>query len=150
MPQNMHSMESRIVTITAPAGSQPSSGEQVSVLVPQERAWLAPLLEAVNDPGIAASTGKVARIITNWGGMPEQEEQPEHRLYMGYVLSVLDARMPWLLPLLDAACALVAVSPGVFTFMVRTRMGQHFDVPELIPFTHLLPWVSDGERERTQ
>lgn len=143
----MHCMESRIVTITAPAVSQASSGEQVSVLVPQERAWLAPLLEAVNDPGIAASASKASTFITNWGGMPDADEQPEHRLYLGYIRSVLDGRMPWLLPLLDAASALVAVGPGVFTFMVRTRMGQHFDVPELVPFTHLLPWAVDGERK---
>lgn len=145
----MKSMEHRIVTITAPAAPV-AERQLMAVGLPSERAWLVPLLEAVHDPRIATSAARASTIVTNWGGMPEQEEQPEHRLYLGYILSVLDARMPWLLPLLDAAGALVAVSPGVFTFMVRTRMGQHIDIPELIPFTHLLPWVSDGERERTQ
>lgn len=143
----MHGMDHSTVTSTAPTALLPY-GIDVAALVPQERPWLAPLLEAINDPGIAASPRKVGAVITHWGGMPEQQDLPEHALYLGHMLSVLDARLPWLIPLLDAACALVAIGPGVFTFMVRTRMGQHFDIPELIPFTYLLPWADEAERER--
>jgi hypothetical protein len=143
----MRDMDHSTVTNTALPASLPY-GIDVAALVPQDRAWLAPLLEAINDPSIAASPRKVGSVITHWGGMPGQQDQLEHALYLNCILPAIHTRLPWLLPLLDAACALVAVGPGVFTFMVRTRMGQHFDIPELIPFTYLLPWADEAERER--
>lgn len=122
-------------------------GQHVMAKIPAARAWLVPLIEAVCDPAVAASGVKVAGIMTEWGGMPGQETQAEHAVYVGHMIGVIHRQLPWLLPLLDAASAQVAISPGCFCFTVRTRFAEQFDVPELLPFTHLLPWVTDDERK---
>ena len=143
----MQCMGDPIITTTAPAEPLHVSGEKFPVLLPQERAWLGPLMEAVCDPDIAASQTKIARMLTIWGGMPDQQDKPEHLLYVGHICTMVQARMPWLLPLLDAACAIVLASPGCFSFLVRTRLGEPIEISELIPYTHLLPWTEDSERE---
>ncbi len=125
-----------------------SDVRSVSINLPAHRTWLAPLLESVNTQAIEASPVKVGAMVTIWGGVAGQEDQPEHAPYVAHMCRVVSEQLPWLLPLLDAACALIAVSPGSFTFMVRSRMGETFDVPELVPFTHLLPWATAEDLER--
>lgn len=134
-------------TIADTAVVHQDAAQSVAVHVPPSRAWLAPLIEAVCDPEISTSAVKVAGIMTEWGGAPGQECQAEHAVYVAHMIGVTHQQMPWLLPLLDAACATLAISPGCFCFTVRTRFAEQFDVPEMLPFTHLLPWVTDDERK---
>lgn len=107
-------------------------------------AWIGPLLEA-----LSASPQSGARFATNWGGSPFGNEptpdRAKHEAYVAHIRDTIDSVWPWLMPLLDAAGATVVVSPGVFCYVVTTRLGYAFEIPELRPITYLTPWSEPDE-----
>jgi hypothetical protein len=113
-----------------------------------ERRWLAALLDAIGSPVFTDAERKVALWHTLWGQGDKCGNSPEHIAYVAHIKSVLSKRMPWLTYLLDGARAIVGVSPGTFTFVVENYQGVTFDVPELIPYTHLVPWATAEDRKR--
>lgn len=115
--------------------------------MPASRPWLAPLLDAIGSPVFPDSDRKNALWQTSWGQDGKEDSSPEHAAYLAYVKAFAWRRMPWLLSLLDGARAIVAVSPGTFAFVVDNYQGEVFDIPELTPYTHLVPWATDEERK---
>jgi hypothetical protein len=106
-------------------------------------AWIGPLVEAIGSgvkPGL--------KFATNWGGIcvnaPTPDEQ-RHEAYVAYIRSAIETGCPWLLALLDSAGATVIVSPGFFCYMVATHSRLVFEIPELLAFTYLTPWVEPDE-----
>lgn len=118
------------------------------LFMPQEQSWLAPLLDAIGSPVFPDSDRHTALWSTEWGQDGKEGNPPEHAAYLAYAKAFTSQRMPWLIPLLDGARAMVAVSPGSFMFCVGNYIGQSFDIPELQPYTHMVPWATDDERKR--
>jgi len=115
--------------------------------LPTERTWLAPLLDAIGSPVFPEAERKSARWVTNWGDDAAAANPPEHSAYLAMAKVFAHGRMPWLIPLLDGARAMVLVSPGSFLFVVDNYPRSIFEIPELVPYTHLVPWVTDEERK---
>lgn len=102
--------------------------------------WLGPLLEAV----ACGATGP-AKFATSWGPLGPTPDPEKHAAYVAAMKALLEQTGGWLLPLLDAAGAVVIVSPGVLCFMVSHLGAAAFDIPQLLPLTRLTPWVGIGE-----
>jgi hypothetical protein len=106
--------------------------------------WVGPLLESI---AFGAKPGVI--FATCWGGTStgiEPLRNPErHAAYVAHMERTTLDVCPWLLPLLDAAGATVIAGPGVFVFMVPHRYGTAHDIPQLQPFTYLLPWAEPDE-----
>lgn len=102
--------------------------------------WVGPLLEAV----ACGATGP-ARFSTTWGPLGPTPDPEKHAAYVAALRANLEQTGGWLLPLLDAAGAVVVVSPGVLCFMVSHLGAAAFDIPQLLPLTRLTPWVEPGE-----
>ncbi len=120
---------------------------RLPLFMPPERRWLAALLDAIGSPVFPDSGRTAALWRTDWGQDGQEGNAPEHDHYLAYVKAFTAQRMPWLLSLLDGARALVAVRPGTYTFLVDNYPGDFMDIPELVPYTYLLPWTTDEERK---
>jgi hypothetical protein len=120
--------------------------------VPPSQLWLCALLDEIARVKL---TGLPHVAIWNsyWGSdpnqlNPENAETPEHRAYVDCFKLAMNREMPWLEPLLNAARTSIALAPGEFTFAVQTVAGiTVFPIPELLPYTYLLPWVTPQEAE---
>jgi hypothetical protein len=120
------------------------------LFLPPEHCWLAALLDAIGSPVYPDSDRKAALWGTEWGQDGKDDNQPEHAAYLAYAKAFTAQRMPWLIPLFDSARAIVMVSPGSYFFGVDNYVGMSFDIPELRPYTHLVPWATDDDKELTQ
>ncbi|MBA3773994.1 MAG: hypothetical protein H0X13_16335 [Ramlibacter sp.] len=118
------------------------------MFIPEQWSWLAPLLDAIGSPVFPDSERKTALWGTEWGQDGKEGNAPEHAAYVAYVKAFTSQRMPWLIPLLDGARAIVMVSPGSYFFGVDNYIGHSFDIPELQPYTHLVPWATEDERRK--
>lgn len=132
-----------------PAVTAPTSEEAMAVAmeasagVYKHYPWVGPLLEAaVLCP---AEERRPVEVYTQWGGgkspvgKPEDADEDKHETYSAHALRTIQGVYPWLLPLLDSSRATLLVSPGI----VHTRLGMVFDIPQLIPLTHLTPFAAD-------
>lgn len=99
-----------------------------------------PLLEA-----IAIGAQGPAKFATSWGPIGLTPDPYKHEAYVTAIKANLHEACGWLLALLDAAGAVVVVSPGVFCFMVSHLGSAAFDIPQLLPLTRLTPWAEAGE-----
>lgn len=104
--------------------------------------WVGPLLEAI----ACGATGP-AKFSTTWGPLGPTPDPEKHAAYVKAMRASLEQRAGWLLPLLDAAGAVVVVSPGVLCFMVSHLGAAAFDIPQLVPMTRLTPWVESSETQ---
>jgi hypothetical protein len=106
--------------------------------------WAGPLLESV---ALRPTSGAV--FVTCWGGTStgiEPFPDPQkHSAYVAHMEQTIREACPWLLPLFECAGATVIVGPGVFCFMVPHNYGVAHEVPQIQPFTYLLPWVDPTE-----
>lgn len=89
-----------------------------------------------------------ARFISPWGyvkpGEEPTEEDAKHMQFIAHVRGVMDAMAPWFFPLLDAASAVVHVSPNLFKFSVDELKTWH-EVPDLSKGLALVPWAESHE-----
>jgi hypothetical protein len=121
--------------------------DRLPLFIPAERAWLAALLDAIGSPAFPDAERKWALWGTQWGQDGKKDNPPEHDAYVAYAKAFTAQRMPWLIPLLDGARAIVMVSPGSYFFGVDNYIGSSFDIPELQPYTHMIPWATDEDRK---
>lgn len=137
-------------TLPSPETVQAACMEAFGMLA-QHASWLGPLLEAalLCPPELR----KPAEILTTWCGdrtpvgSAEDADPEKHAAYVEHMRDVINEACPFLLPLLDAAGALLLVSPGLACYTVRTRLGVPIDIPALVPFTHLTPFPpEEGEQ----
>lgn len=115
-----------------------------------DRSWLTPLLDAVASVGTNRQTWAPAKFLTKWDEtLPNNEsaDSEKHTAYGEYMATVTYERMPWLISLLHAAGASVLFAPGLCTFTVPSRLGETFDIPELIPYSWLLPWREETDAD---
>ena len=122
--------------------------ERLPEFIPPDRPWLSALLDAIGSPNPDCQRSE-ALWSPPWGQDDKPEEvAPEHAVYLSYMRDVvIRGQMPWLLSLLDAARAIVFVSPGACGFVVHTYAGVIFDINELVPHSHLLPWATADEMQ---
>lgn len=113
----------------------------------EQAPWVAPLIEsALSCP---AELRRPVVVLTRWGGGRHsgQEDDPQkHAAYVAHMVETIDASLPWLMPLLNAANAELLVAPGICAFTVRSRLGIPFDIPQLVPFTWMTPF-GPGEED---
>lgn len=132
---------------TNPAFEAERDPTKIPMYMPVEGRWLAALLDAIGSPVFPHSSRTASAWHTSWGQDSKEDNPPEHAAYLAYAKAVVRDRMPWLLSLLDGARALVVVEPGTFAFLVDNYQGITFDIPELTPYTYLLPWATDDDRK---
>lgn len=73
----------------------------------------------------------------------------KHEAYSSHMLSAILEQMPWVLPLLTLTGSSLLVAPGVCSFEIPGD-DQLYEISELIPFTHLLPWATAADRQQAQ
>lgn len=126
----------------------------VSLGVAAQFPWVGPLLEAA----LLSPSGRApVEIMTKWGGFPSTVQAPadadeeRHRIYVRHILTVFDQVCPWLMPLLNACKATLLVYPGECRYTVQPdpawgRPACAYEIPHLIPLTHLTPFpAEDGD-----
>jgi hypothetical protein len=113
----------------------------------QHCGWTAPLIEAAVIAHLHGGE-KGAKFLTPWGNDVQREylDAAKHASYVASLKATLEgAGWGFLFPLLDSACALVALEPGTFSVCTPKHLGVYWDVPPLQNLTHLLPWSDPGE-----
>lgn len=68
----------------------------------------------------------------------------KHRAYQKHMAAAMLDRLPWLSPLLDMAGATLYVAPGMCCYQLRTDATLH-EIPDLLPYSELLPWVTEQD-----
>jgi hypothetical protein len=121
-----------------------------------EKTWLYWLqLEAFRvlaSPEWAQRWAGGGRVITAWDHEYQGAEQPDIEKSVGYgvyIHGIITQTMPWLFCLLDATAATIFVEPGRCRVLVG-QDGKLYDIPELLPYSMLLPWVTDEDLQATQ
>lgn len=160
---SMHSNRSQLGAIgdaaddakpqAGPVGAVPSPEEALAVAaeasagVCRHFPWVGPLIESA--VLCAPEERRPVQVHTQWGGgsdaivNAEDADEEKHTAYSEHILRVMHGLYPWLLPLLDASRATLLVFPGTCCFTVHSRLGMIFDIPQLLPFTHLTPFVAE-------
>lgn len=131
---------------STPAYETERDPTRLPLFIPPERSWLTALLDAIGSPSTTPRTKTLWH--TQWGNDAEATNPPGHAAYLAYVSRFTAERMPWLIPLFDAAGAIVSVWPGAYLFMVDNYPGAFFTIGELQPYTYLLPWATADEQKR--
>lgn len=108
--------------------------------------WLEPLQQAAQR---AAGQGNKATLITPWVN-PDGTVKPEHEQYAIALTGAIHRFRPELLALMREAGAYVMARPGAFWFALPDSPGTRYEVPEIVPLTHFLPWATDAERAHAQ
>jgi hypothetical protein len=119
--------------------------------IPRERLWLTALLDSIAAP-VLPDSPEIALWGSPWGQDPWEHDgnipaSAEHVAYVACIKAIAAQSMPWLDHMLNAARALVSVAPGSFSFLVGCHGKLFFNIEELVPYTHLLPWVTEEEQE---
>lgn len=89
-------------------------------------------------------------IITPWSAVVNQPvpmtEEEKDQAFSAFAKAICHERMPWLLPLLDAANALVIASPGRFGFSLPFGGEAVFhEVREVSELLSFVPWEEQAE-----
>lgn len=120
-----------------------------------ERQWLQPLrraalLSLMPEDWPDGKDGGPG-IVTNWDTRLDAPggDQDKHDIYSAHMLSSIQEVMPWLVPLLTLTSAALLVSPGLCRYQLPGD-PQLYEIPELVPYTYFLPWVTDADRQQPQ
>ena len=128
---------------TSPAFEADRDTARAPLFLPAHQTWLGALLNAMGSP-VHDGPHKTAIWEVECG----RDNKEATRAYMEYAKAFTSQRMPWLPHLFNLAQATVTVKPGCYAFDLDKYPGYTFPIPELEPYTHMLPWATEEERKR--
>lgn len=90
-----------------------------------------------------------AKILTQWNVKefvnPPMTDEQKHSAFDQYVRVIANSRFPWLMPLLEAADALILAQPGSFVFVLPGSQDTWHEIPEMSASITMVPWPEDSD-----
>lgn len=86
------------------------------------------------------------QVFTEWGAPIAQAiDSAKHEAFALYAMSVIEQTRPDLFHFLNATCAKVIVSHGIFSFSMPSIPEKWFGDDEIANSLKLLPWAEPDE-----